>query len=102
MPMKLLRWLACVELPIEIEDQDEITMCRVLRDAHLIEAVLPPLLYGDRCTRYAGTAIVRRITDLGRAASRGRVTGHSKPVVAVPDAHLAAAAGSQNTGLEIL
>lgn len=69
MPMRLLSRLCCAQLPLKLDDQQEIQMCDVLRNAGLIEAELPPVLHERGRTVYAGQAIVMRVTPLGQSTS---------------------------------
>jgi hypothetical protein len=69
MPMRMLSRLCCAQLPLLIDDQEEIQMCEVLRSAGLIEADLPPVLYRRGHHVYAGQATVMRVTPKGLSAS---------------------------------
>jgi hypothetical protein len=66
--MRLLGRLCCVQLPVHIDDQDEIQICDVLRSAGLIEADLPPVLHQRGRTVYSGQATVMRVTAKGWSA----------------------------------
>ncbi|WP_422086769.1 hypothetical protein [Variovorax sp.] len=72
MPMQLLGRLCCAQLPLKIDDQDEILKCGVLRDAGLIEAELPPVAHQRGRTVYSGQATVMRVTLKGQAALTGK------------------------------
>ena len=69
-PMTLLTQLCAAEGPIKVCDQDEIEKLAVLRSAALVEADIPPVLVEDGCCRYLGPAILRKVTNEGRAAAR--------------------------------
>lgn len=70
MPMQLLDRLCRAQLPLKIEDPEEIQKCAVLRGAGLIEAELPPLLHPrGRWLAYSGQAIVLCVTSRGHAAA---------------------------------
>ena len=70
MPMTLLTQLCAAEVAIEVCDQDEIRKLAVLRSAALGEAEIPPVLVEDGCCRYMGPALLRKVTNEGRAAAR--------------------------------
>jgi len=75
MPMQLLERLCCAQLPVNIDDDDDIEKCSVLRAAQLIEAEIPPILHEDPGqAMYSGHATVMRVTARGRAASGIRTT----------------------------
>jgi hypothetical protein len=68
--MELLKRLCCAQLPVNIDDDDDIEKCSVLRAAQLIEAEIPPILHEDLGqAMYSGHATVMRVTTRGRAAS---------------------------------
>ena len=69
MPMRLLNRLCCAQLPLKLDDQDEIQKCEVLRSSGLIEAELPPVLHERGRTVYSGQAIVMCVTPRGKSAS---------------------------------
>lgn len=69
-PMTLLAQLCAAEVPIKVCDQDEIEKLAVLRSAALVEADIPPVLVENGCCRYLGPAILRKVTNEGRAAAR--------------------------------
>jgi hypothetical protein len=90
MPMQLLERLNCANLPMDIDEADDIEECRVLRAARLIEADIPPVLHLRGRSSYAGHATVICVTA-GRhkqPQARGR-TG--RRVVLCRAAHLAQA-----------
>ncbi|MDM0117710.1 hypothetical protein QTI66_37025 [Variovorax sp. J22R133] len=68
MPMHLLVRLSCAQLPTELDGNDDIERCRVLRAARLIEADIPPVLHLRGRTSYAGHATVTCVTASGKAA----------------------------------
>lgn len=70
MPMALLTRLCCARLPLQLDDQDEIRKCDVLRTALLIEAELPPVLHRRGSTVYSGQATVMRVTAKGLSAAK--------------------------------
>ncbi|MDH6170853.1 hypothetical protein M2282_006033 [Variovorax boronicumulans] len=70
MPMTLLNRLCCTQLPLKIDDQDDIEKCNVLRTAQLIEADLPPVLHERGRTVYSGQATVMCVTAKGQAAAK--------------------------------
>jgi len=72
MPMQLLERLSCAQLPLDIDEDDDIGKCRVLRAARLIEADIPPVLHLRGRTSYAGHATVMCVTASGMAAARTR------------------------------
>ncbi len=72
MPMTLLSRLCCAQLPLQIDDQNDIQKCEVLRTAQLIEADLPPVLHERGRTVYSGQATVMRVTAKGQSAARQR------------------------------
>ncbi|MDO9406252.1 MAG: hypothetical protein Q7T87_19665 [Polaromonas sp.] len=67
--MQLLIRLCCAQLPLKLDDQEEIQKCDVLRSAGLIEAELPPVAHERGRTVYSGQAIVMRVTPRGQSAS---------------------------------
>lgn len=69
MPMQLLCRLCCAELPLKLDDQEEIQKCELLRSAGLIEAELPPVIHERGRTVFSGQAIVMRVTPRGKSAS---------------------------------
>lgn len=86
MPMQLLVRLCCTQLPNNIDDEDEIETCEVLRAAKLIEADIPPVFYHRGRATYSGQATVMCVTERGRAASevRARVPDTSESYVPHP------------------
>lgn len=72
MPMRLLERLRCAELPMNIDEDVDIEKCRVLRDAQLIQADIPPLLNERGGAKYAGHATVMCVTAIGIEVSRAR------------------------------
>lgn len=68
MPMRLLERLYCAHLPMNIDDDDDIEKCSVLRAAKMVEADIPPVLILRGRTTYAGHATVTCVTESGRAA----------------------------------
>lgn len=74
MPMQLLQRLCCAQLPMNIEVDDDIEKCAVLRAARLIEADIPPVLHSRGRSVYSGHATVMCVTPNGKLASamRGR------------------------------
>ena len=68
MPMRLLERLSCADLPVDLDENDDIEKCRVLRAARLIEADIPPVLHLRGRTSYAGHATVMCVTESGKAA----------------------------------
>jgi hypothetical protein len=69
MPMQLLERLNCAHLPMDIDGDDDIEKCRVLRAARLIEADIPPVLHLRGRTSYGGHATVTCVTAVGKAAA---------------------------------
>lgn len=72
MPMQLLIRLCCTRLPMDIDEDDDIVKCEVLRAAKLIEADIPPVLYSRGRATYSGHATVMSVTERGRTASEMR------------------------------
>lgn len=74
MPMQLLQRLCCAQLPMNIEGDDDIEKCTVLRAARLIEADIPPVLHSRGRSVYSGHATVMCVTPNGKVTSamRGR------------------------------
>ncbi|MDM0109208.1 hypothetical protein QTH97_30015 [Variovorax sp. J22R24] len=70
--MQLLERLNCAQLPMDIDEDDDIEKCRVLRAARLIEADIPPVLHLRGRTSYAGHATVMCVTASGKAAAGTR------------------------------
>jgi hypothetical protein len=79
MPMQLLERLSCAQLPMDIDEDDDIGNCRVLRAARLIEADIPPVLHLRGRTSYAGHATVMCVTASGMAAARRHEEADSSP-----------------------
>lgn len=76
MPMQLLDRLCGLRMPLQIDDQDEIHLCDILRNAGLIEAELPSVVWQRDRIVHSGPATVIRVTPKGRcAAGRGPQTG---------------------------
>lgn len=76
MPMHLLAQLCCAQLPMKIEEDDDIEKCCALRAAELIEADIPPystFLGARGHAKYSGHATVMRVTPKGHAASGIRI-----------------------------
>jgi hypothetical protein len=71
-PMQLLERLSCAHLPVDLDENDDIEKCRVLRAARLIEADIPPVLHLRGRTSYAGHATVMCLTASGKAAAGTR------------------------------
>jgi hypothetical protein len=67
MPYQMLKFLATTSGPTVFEDPDDIERVLILRSAELVEADVPPTI-GDEngCTRYAGAAVIHRVTAVGR------------------------------------
>jgi hypothetical protein len=72
MPMQLLKRLCDAQLPMAINDDEDIAKCGVLRAAKLIEADLPPVLYELRRAMHSGPATVLRVTASGESAAGKR------------------------------
>ena len=72
MPMQLLERLNCAHLPMDIDEDDDIEKCEVLRTARLIEADIPPVLHLRGRNSYAGHATVMCVTESGKAAAGTR------------------------------
>ena len=70
MPMTLLAQLCAAQIPLRVVDQDAIEKLAVLRAASFVEAEFPPLLTEGGCRRYAGAAVVIKVTPGGYAAAK--------------------------------
>ena len=71
MPMQLLARLREAQLPMNVEDDEDIQKCEVLCAAKLIEAEIPPFRPEGR-TAYLSHATVTSVTPSGVAASEVR------------------------------
>jgi hypothetical protein len=66
-PYQLLRYLVTVEGPIALIEADDIERIILLRSAGLVEAEIPPTIQSeDGRIRYAGAALIHRVTAAGR------------------------------------
>lgn len=72
MPMRLLERLCSADMPVTIDEHEEIEKCDLLRAAKLIEADLPPFMHHQGRTIYSGQATVLRVTARGEAALKMR------------------------------
>lgn len=72
MPMRLLERLNCARLPMDIDVDDDIEKCRVLRAAKLIEADIPPVMHLRGRISYVGHATVMCVTPSVKAAAGTR------------------------------
>jgi hypothetical protein len=72
MPMQLLERLCEAQLPMAINDDEDIAKCDVLRTAKLIEAHVPPVLYELKRAMYSAPATVLRVTASGESATGKR------------------------------
>lgn len=67
MPYQMLKYLATVSGPTVWTEPDDIERAWLLRDAQLVEAEMPPILYlDDGHIRYAGAAMIHCVTPIGR------------------------------------
>jgi hypothetical protein len=69
--MKLLAQLCAAQVPFQVLDHDDIEKLAVLRATRFVDAEIPPVLIDGGCCRYAGPAVVVKVTDVGQAAARG-------------------------------
>jgi hypothetical protein len=67
MPFRLLQRLRAAQLPLMIEDQDDIDKLVVLKATELIEAEIPKMLRPSGAHRYDDPAVVLRVTERGHA-----------------------------------
>jgi hypothetical protein len=70
MPFTLLQRLRAAQLPLMIEDQEDIDKLVVLKATKLIEAEIPKMRRPSGAHRYDGPAVVLRVTERGRAPMR--------------------------------
>jgi hypothetical protein len=67
MPYQMLKYLTTVLGPTVLTEPDDIERVLLLRSAELVEADIPPTLHlEDGHTRYAGAAVIHRVTAAGR------------------------------------
>jgi hypothetical protein len=67
MPYQMLKYLMTVSGPTVLTEADDIERALLLRTAELVEADIPPFIcLEDGHTRYAGAAVIHRVTAAGR------------------------------------
>ncbi|CAN7486835.1 hypothetical protein LJR130_003311 [Variovorax sp. LjRoot130] len=70
MPFTLLKRLRAVQLPLMVEDPEDIDKLAVLKATNLIEAEVPKMRRPSGPHRYDDAAVVLRVTERGRAPMR--------------------------------
>jgi hypothetical protein len=70
MPFTLLKRLRAAQLPLMVEDQEDIDKLAVLKATELIEAEIPKMCRPSGPHRYDDPAVVLRVTERGRAPMR--------------------------------
>jgi hypothetical protein len=76
MPYQMLKYLTTVSGPTVLTEPDDIERVLLLRAAQLVEADIPPFVYlEDGHTRYAGAAVIHRVTAVGRKLACRRSSG---------------------------
>ena len=70
MPFTLLKRLRAAQLPLMIEDQEDIDKLVILKASELVEAAIPKMRRPSGLHRYDDPAVVLRVTDKGRAPMR--------------------------------
>jgi hypothetical protein len=70
MPFTLLKRLRAAQLPLMVEDQEDIDKLAVLKATNLIEAEIPKMRRPSGSRRYDDPAVVLRVTESGRAPMR--------------------------------
>ena len=70
MPFTLLKRLRAAQLPLMVEDQEDIDKLVVLKATELIEAEIPRMRRPSGPHRYDDPAVVLRVTERGRAPMR--------------------------------
>ncbi len=67
MPYQMLKYLTTVSGPTFLTEPDDIERAWLLRAAELVEADIPPFIcLEDGHTRYAGAAVIHRVTAAGK------------------------------------
>jgi hypothetical protein len=67
MPYPMLRYLTTASGPAVLTEPDDVERAWLLRAAELVEADMPPFVYfEDGHTRYAGAAVIHRVTAMDR------------------------------------
>jgi hypothetical protein len=70
MPYQMLKYLVTVQGPTAVTEPDEIERVILLCSAELVEADIPPTIQSeDGHVRYAGAAVIHRVTATGRKLS---------------------------------
>ena len=72
MPMALLGFLGECSFPVCLADPEDIERVVVLRGTGLIEAEIPPLIFGARSCCYSGAAVIQGLTASGLALAKRR------------------------------
>jgi hypothetical protein len=70
MPFTLLERLRSAQLPLMIEDQEDIDKLVVLKATELVEAQIPKMRRPSGTHRYDVPAVVLRVTKRGHASMR--------------------------------
>ena len=67
MPYQMLKYLTTVSGPTVLTEPDDIEQAFLLQAAQLVEADIPPFGHlEDGHARYAGAAVIHRVTAIGR------------------------------------
>ena len=73
MPYRMLKYLATATGPTILTEPDDIERVVLLRSAELVEADIPPTINSDDGhIRYAGAAVIHRVTAVGRKLASSR------------------------------
>jgi hypothetical protein len=70
MPFTLLKPLRAAQLPLMVEDQEDIDKLVVLKATEMIEADIPKMRRPSGTHRYDDPAVVLRVTERGSAPTR--------------------------------
>ncbi len=80
MPFRLLERLFAAQLPLSVDDEEDIDKLFVLSATGMLEAEIPKLRRASGPNRYDGTAVVLRVTQQGMAAVSKRASlAHLQP-----------------------
>ncbi|MGJ7572950.1 hypothetical protein ACSFBX_20650 [Variovorax sp. RB2P76] len=83
--MQLLERLGSAEMPMIIDDHEDIEKCDLLRAAKLIAADIPPFMHNQGRTTYSGQATVMWVTPRGEAALKMRACAQLNSAQRSPD-----------------
>lgn len=72
--MALLGFLGECSLPVSIPDFEDIERVLLLRETGLIEAEVPPRIFGTHGCAYVGGAVIQSLTPTGLALARRKYT----------------------------